>query len=76
MITGQDLVQWQIEVASGKPLPLTQEQLKIQGHSIEARIYSEQPFNNFLPASGYLHYLREPSADANIRVESGVQQGD
>jgi 3-methylcrotonyl-CoA carboxylase alpha subunit len=60
MITGQDLVSWQILVASGKALPLNQEQLKIQGHSMEARIYSEQPFNNFLPASGYLHYLREP----------------
>lgn len=75
MITGEDFVKWQLLVASNKPLPKKQDQLKINGHSIEARIYSEQPFNNFLPSNGTLHYVREP-LNKDIRLESGVQQGD
>ncbi len=54
MITKQDLVEWQIEVASGNELPKKQEELKIDGHSFEARIYSENPENNFLPCTGSL----------------------
>lgn len=69
MITGQDFVEWQLKVASNLPLPKTQDELRINGHSLEARIYSEQPFNNFLPSNGKLKYVREPE---NARVESGV----
>lgn len=77
MITGQDLVEWQIQVASGNKLPLEQKDLKINGHSFEARIYSENPKNNFLPTTGQLKYLKPPPEIENyVRVESGVRQGD
>jgi 3-methylcrotonyl-CoA carboxylase alpha subunit len=59
-ITGQDLVEWQLRVASGESLPLTQDQLKITGHAIEARICAENPDNNFLPATGTLAVYRKP----------------
>ena len=62
MITGLDLVEWQLRVASGEPLPLTQEKLTINGHAIEARIYAENPEKGFLPAVGTLRYLRTPRA--------------
>ena len=85
-ITGQDLVEWQLRVASGEPLPLRQDQLKINGHAIEARICAENPDNNFLPATGTLHVYGLPDcvtferADApvgpRVRVDSGVRQGD
>ena len=85
-ITGQDLVEWQLRVASGEPLPLRQDQLKINGHAIEARICAENPDNNFLPATGTLHVYGLPEcvtferADApvgpRVRVDSGVRQGD
>ncbi|GAA0404864.1 acetyl/propionyl/methylcrotonyl-CoA carboxylase subunit alpha [Cocleimonas flava] len=76
MISGQDLVEWQFLVASGEPLPLTQAELKINGHAFEARIYAESPENDFLPATGTLEYLKTPDANAHIRVDTGVQQGD
>lgn len=77
MITGQDLVEWQIQVASGNKLPLLQKDLKINGHSFEARIYSENPKNNFLPTTGQLKYLKPPQeVEGFVRVESGVRQGD
>ncbi|HEY8908642.1 MAG TPA: acetyl/propionyl/methylcrotonyl-CoA carboxylase subunit alpha [Rhodoferax sp.] len=60
-ITGQDLVEWQLRVASGEPLPLTQDQLSITGHAIEARICAENPDNNFLPATGTLDVYRKPA---------------
>jgi len=60
-ITGQDLVEWQLRVASGEPLPLRQDQLKITGHAIEARICAENPENNFLPATGTLDVYRKPA---------------
>ena len=85
-ITGQDLVEWQLRVASGEPLPLRQDQLKITGHAIEARICAENPDNNFLPATGTLQVYGLPDcvtferADApvgpRVRVDSGVRQGD
>jgi 3-methylcrotonyl-CoA carboxylase alpha subunit len=81
-ITGQDLVEWQLRVASGEPLPLMQDQLQIQGHAIEARICAENPDNNFLPATGTLHVYGLPActtferADGGVRVDSGVRQGD
>lgn len=75
-ITGQDLVEWQLRVASGEPLPLTQEQLSINGHAFEARIYAEDPDNEFLPATGTLTYLQPPIESDNVRVDTGVLQGD
>jgi 3-methylcrotonyl-CoA carboxylase alpha subunit len=62
MITGTDLVEWQLRVASGEPLPMTQDQLAITGHSIEARIYAENPEKGFLPSIGTLRHLRTPDA--------------
>ena len=91
MITGQDLVEWQLRVAAGEPLPLSQEQLRIDGHALEARIYAENPDNNFLPSTGKLRYLRTPPAvqfmrggggdntphgPAGVRIDSGVREGD
>ena len=81
-ITGQDLVEWQLRVASGEPLPLAQDQLKISGHAIEARICAESPDNNFLPATGTLHVYGLPNGVSfernagGVRVDSGVRQGD
>ena len=76
MITGQDLVEWQIRVASGEPLPLAQDELVIRGHAFEARIYAEDPDNDFLPASGALGYLQPPRESSHVRVDTGVLQGD
>lgn len=79
-ITGLDLVEWQLRVASGEPLPLTQDQLQIKGHAIEARICAESPDNNFLPATGTLHVYRHGPHVAfergNVRVDSGVRECD
>ncbi len=81
-ITGQDLVEWQLRVASGEPLPLAQDQLKITGHAIEARICAENPDNNFLPATGTLHVYGLPDCvtfarnSGGVRVDSGVREGD
>ncbi|SCK40975.1 3-methylcrotonyl-CoA carboxylase alpha subunit [Variovorax sp. HW608] len=78
-ITGLDLVEWQLRVASGEPLPLKQEQLQIHGHAIEARICAENPDNNFLPATGTLHVYRKPHATAfqrsRVRIDDGVREG-
>jgi len=76
MITGQDLVAWQLKVASGEHLPLTQEQVTVDGHSIEVRIYAEDPDNEFLPATGQLNYLRQPQQSRHVRVDTGVRQND
>ncbi len=79
-ITGQDLVEWQLRVASGEPLPCTQDQLRITGHAIEARICAENPDNNFLPATGTLHVYRKPQAThferGTVRIDDGVREGD
>ena len=81
-ISGQDLVEWQLRVACGEPLPLRQDQLRLNGHAIEARICAENPDNNFLPATGMLQVYGLPPcrtferADAGVRVDSGVRQGD
>jgi len=78
-ITGLDLVEWQLRVASGEPLPLKQSELKIHGHAIEARICAENPDNNFLPATGTLHIYRKPQATAfqrsPVRIDDGVREG-
>jgi 3-methylcrotonyl-CoA carboxylase alpha subunit len=76
MITGLDLVEWQLRVASGHPLPLTQEQLEIDGHAIEARIYAEDPDKGFLPSTGRLVHLVPPPESDSVRVDTGVEQGD
>jgi len=76
MVTGLDLVEWQIRVASGAGLPLKQEELELRGHAIEARIYAEDPAAGFLPASGRLTFLEAPVEDRHVRVDSGVLQGD
>ncbi len=86
-ITGVDLVEWQLRVACGEPLPLRQDQMKMQGHAIEARICAENPENNFLPATGTLRVYRKPActsferADAQsipgaVRIDDGVREGD
>nr|CAG4642359.1 EOG090X02EP [Evadne anonyx] len=76
MITGTDLVEWQLRVAAGEPLPLNQSQIKLNGHSFEARIYAEEPGNNFLPGAGPLRYLTTPQPSSDVRIETGVSQGD
>ncbi|MCM8595190.1 acetyl/propionyl/methylcrotonyl-CoA carboxylase subunit alpha [Accumulibacter sp.] len=76
MITGQDLVEWQLRVACGEPLPLHQDQLGIRGHALESRIYAENPAQDFLPATGCLLHLVPPSESINVRVDTGIEQGD
>jgi 3-methylcrotonyl-CoA carboxylase alpha subunit len=71
-ITGQDLVEWQLRVASGEPLPLQQDELRINGWAMEARLYAENPATGFLPSIGPLERLRFP---ANLRIDSGVEEG-
>ncbi|CAN1600214.1 acetyl/propionyl/methylcrotonyl-CoA carboxylase subunit alpha [Pseudomonas mediterranea] len=75
-ITGLDLVAWQIRVAQGEPLPITQEQVPLRGHAIEVRLYAEDPTNDFLPATGHLALYRESAAGPGRRVDSGVEEGD
>jgi 3-methylcrotonyl-CoA carboxylase alpha subunit len=86
MVTGLDLVEWQLRVAAGEPLPLAQDQLRIEGHAIEARIYAEHPARGFLPSTGTLKHLRMPEGvefslgaggeRAPVRIDSGVREGD
>ncbi len=76
MITGQDLVKWQLMIASGSELPLTQEEVTVDGHSFEVRIYAEDPDNEFLPATGKLNYLRQPEQSRHVRVDTGVREND
>ena len=75
-VTGLDLVEWQLRVAAGEPLPLGQEQLQQQGHAIEARVYSEDPQRGFLPAVGRVERFAFPPEDASWRVERGIDDGD
>ena len=76
MITGVDLVEWQLRVAVGQPLPLAQDQLSIHGHALEARIYAEDADKGFLPSTGPLIFLATPEPSAHVRIDSGVEQGD
>ena len=76
MITGQDLVEWQLRVAQGEALPLKQDQLKINGHAFEVRLYAEDPVRDFLPATGMLRHLSFPSEGPHVRIDTGVAAGD
>ena len=82
MITGLDLVKWQLAVAAGEPLPLQQSEIRMRGHAVEARIYAENAARGFLPSTGTLRRLREPEAGefgpqaGPVRVDSGVREGD
>ena len=76
LVTGQDLVEWQLRVAAGEALPITQEQVRQVGHAIEVRLYAEDPEAGFLPGSGTLERLRLPSASPQVRIDSGVVEGD
>ena len=80
MITGLDLVEWQLRVAAGQPLPQTQDQLALRGHAIEARVYAENPEKGFLPSIGTVRHMNTPAAVAfelgEVRIDSGVRAGD
>lgn len=76
MITGLDLVEWQLRVAAGEPMPLKQDELVMRGHAIEARVYAEDPAHDFLPSIGKLAHLRFPAATEHVRIDTGVEQGD
>jgi 3-methylcrotonyl-CoA carboxylase alpha subunit len=75
MITGLDLVEWQLRIAAGEPLPRKQGDLAIRGHAIEARLYAEDPARDFLPQSGRLAHLRFPEDAADLRTDTGVESG-
>jgi 3-methylcrotonyl-CoA carboxylase alpha subunit len=76
MVTGLDVVEWQLRVANGEPLPLSQEQIQMHGHALEARIYAEDPANDFLPSTGRLIHLRVPAESRYVRIDTGVEQND
>ena len=77
MITGIDLVEWQLRIAAGETLPVTQTELTRTGHAIEVRLYAEDPQRDFTPVSGHISYLQWPSIDeSHLRIETGVSSGD
>ena len=76
MITGEDLVEWQLRVANGEDLPKQQDELSMRGHSFEARVYAEDPNNEFLPTAGLLETLKTPDETDHVRVDTGVLEGD
>lgn len=75
MITGVDLVEMQLRAAAGEVLDLTQDDVTLNGHAFEARIYAEDPENNFMPGAGPLTHLSTPAAADDVRIETGVRQG-
>ena len=76
MITGIDIVEWQLRVAAGERLPLRQEQVKCSGHAIEARLYAEDPGDGFRPGTGRISHLSLPEGDPGVRIDTGVREGD
>jgi 3-methylcrotonyl-CoA carboxylase alpha subunit len=76
LITGIDLVEWQLRVASGEKLPLTQDQIALDGHAIEARVYAENPHKNFMPSVGKIRTWLMPEASNGLRIDAGYRQGD
>jgi 3-methylcrotonyl-CoA carboxylase alpha subunit len=75
-ITGIDLVEWQLRVAAGEPLPRSQDSIVSHGHAIEARIYAENPFNGFMPATGRIGRFLYPGGSMDLRMDTGVEDGD
>ncbi|GAA5938641.1 acetyl/propionyl/methylcrotonyl-CoA carboxylase subunit alpha [Sporobolomyces koalae] len=75
-ITGVDLVEWQLEVAAGNPIPLKQEEITCTGHAFEVRVYAENPRNNFLPDTGTLLHVKTPQESQYVRLETGFEAGD
>jgi 3-methylcrotonyl-CoA carboxylase alpha subunit len=76
LITGINLVEWQLRVAFGEKLPLTQEQIQLNGHAIEARVYAENPTKNFMPSVGRIKTWRMPQATDGVRIDDGYREGD
>src|ERR1700754_4484377 len=76
LITGIDLVEWQLRVAFGEKLPLTQDQIKLNGHAIEARVYAENPQKNFMPSVGHFKTWRTPEAVDGLRIDAGYREGN
>jgi 3-methylcrotonyl-CoA carboxylase alpha subunit len=76
MVTRFDLVEWQLRVAAGEALPARQEQICSRGHAMEARLYAEDPGHDFVPASGRLRQFRLPAATLDLRIETGMREGD
>ncbi|MGJ4996406.1 acetyl/propionyl/methylcrotonyl-CoA carboxylase subunit alpha [Bradyrhizobium sp. HKCCYLS3077] len=76
LITGVDLVEWQLRVAFGEALPLTQDQIKLNGHAIEARVYAENPAKNFMPSVGAIKTWRVPAETGGLRIDAGYREGD
>jgi 3-methylcrotonyl-CoA carboxylase alpha subunit len=76
LITGVDLVEWQLRVAFGEKLPLSQDQIRLNGHAIEARVYAENPHKNFMPSVGRIRTWRTPAATNGLRIDAGYREGD
>jgi 3-methylcrotonyl-CoA carboxylase alpha subunit len=76
LVTGIDLVEWQLRVAFGEKLPLTQDQIRLNGHAIEARVYAENPHKNFMPSVGQIRTWRTPEPTDGLRIDAGYRQGD
>lgn len=76
LVTGQDLVEWQLLAAAGESLPVTQPALKINGHAIEARLYAEDPARDYAPSAGTISRLRFPAEQLHVRIDAGVREGD
>ncbi|MBL4802163.1 MAG: acetyl/propionyl/methylcrotonyl-CoA carboxylase subunit alpha [Emcibacter sp.] len=76
LITGQDLVDWQLRIAAGEPLPLAQEDIPLRGHAFEVRLYAEDPENNFMPQTGKITHFSCPEQNENFRLDTGVEEGD
>jgi len=76
LITGQDLVAWQLRIAAGEPLPLKQADIPLMGHAFEVRLYAEDPDNNFMPQTGRITHFSSPVQDSHFRIDTGVEEGD
>ena len=76
LVTGVDLVELQLRVAQGEALPLRQDDIKVNGHAFEARVYAEDPKNNFMPGSGDIRYLSTPPETDSVRIDTSIRQGD
>ncbi len=74
LVTGQDLVEWQIRIAQGEALPCTQDRIRLQGHAMEARLYCEDPAEDFLPATGHIDQW-QPASGAGVRIDDGIRSG-